>query len=69
MCKYFIFGEGASEELSKELDIPVLGKIPIVEKVREGGDTGKPISLENDNPISQAFADLATKINDRVKTL
>lgn len=67
--KYYIFGKGASEELSKELGIPILSKIPIVEKVREGGDTGKPISLENDNPISKAFAELADKINESVTAL
>jgi len=66
--KYYIFGKGASDDLSKELDIPILGHIPIVEQIREGGDNGKPISL-GDNPVSTAFAELAVKIQDRVATL
>jgi ATP-binding protein involved in chromosome partitioning len=65
--KYFIFGKGSSEDLSKELNIPILGRIPLVEKVREGGDTGKPISLENDNPVSQAFAELAKSVNEKIE--
>ena len=35
--KYFIFGKGATDELAQELDIPVLGRVPIVEKVVESG--------------------------------
>ncbi len=64
--KYYIFGKGASDELSTELNIPILGRIPMVEKVREGGDNGKPVSLENDNPVSKAFAELAKNISERV---
>ncbi|PLX07957.1 MAG: hypothetical protein C0598_12905 [Marinilabiliales bacterium] len=64
--KYYIFGKGASDELAKELNIPVLGRIPMIEKVREGGDTGNPISLKNDNPVSQAFHDLAKNISKSV---
>ena len=64
--KYYIFGKGASDELAKELNIPVLGRIPMIEKVREGGDTGNPVSLKNDNPVSQAFHDLAKNISKSV---
>lgn len=67
--KYFIFGKGVADELSKELDIPVLGRIPIVEKIREGGDSGMPVSLDNNNPVSQAFADLASKVSERIDSL
>ena len=66
--KYFIFGEGASDDLSKELDIPILGKIPIVEKVREGGDNGRPVSLD-ENIVSDAFAELTKQIVKRVDAL
>lgn len=64
--KYYIFGKGASDDLSTELNIPILGRIPMVEKVREGGDNGKPISLDEDNPVSKAFMELAKNISDRV---
>ncbi len=67
--KYYIFGQGAGDELAKELDIPVLGRIPIVEKVREGGDSGKPITLEEDDQVSIAFAELVGKIEERIAAL
>ena len=67
--KYYLFGQGAGEELAKELDIPVLGQIPIVEKIREGGDSGRPISLDEGNPVSIAFAELTKKIEERIAAL
>ena len=67
--KYYLFGQGAGDELAKELDIPVLGRIPIVEKIREGGDSGRPISLDVDNPVAVAFAELSKKIEERIAAL
>jgi len=46
-----------------------LGQIPIVEKIREGGDSGRPISMDEDNPVSKAFAELVTKIESRIAAL
>lgn len=65
--KYYIFGQGASDELAKELNIPVIGRIPMVEKVREGGDNGKPISLEDGNVVSDAFTELVESITKQIK--
>jgi len=45
--KYDIFGTGGGNKLSKELSVPLLGAIPINQKIREGGDKGKPIVFEN----------------------
>lgn len=53
--KYYIFGKGGGQKIADEYEIPLLGQIPIVESIREGGDTGKPVVL-NDEPITkQAF--------------
>ncbi len=38
--KYFIFGEGGAETLSKEFDVPVIGHVPIFENLRSKADTG-----------------------------
>jgi ATP-binding protein involved in chromosome partitioning len=59
--KYFIFGKGATEKLAAELDIPILGRIPIVEKITETGDNGSPIALEEDSQVAQAFRDIAAE--------
>src|SRR6478735_4156591 len=51
-----IFGEGGGQALADELDIPLLGKIPLVEDVRRASDEGTPIVLTDpDAPASQAF--------------
>lgn len=44
--RYDIFGNGGGEKLSKELSVPLLGQIPINPNIREGGDIGKPIVIE-----------------------
>jgi len=67
--KYFIFGKGAADELSKELDIPILGRIPIVEKIVETGDGGKPISLNSDSPVAKEFVEIATSIRKQIELL
>jgi len=51
-----VFGEGGGQLLADELDIPLLGKIPLTEDVRRASDEGLPIVLQDpDNPASQAF--------------
>jgi ATP-binding protein involved in chromosome partitioning len=51
-----VFGEGGGQQLADELDIPLLGKIPLTEDVRRASDEGRPIVIEDpDAPASQAF--------------
>jgi ATP-binding protein involved in chromosome partitioning len=59
--KYYIFGKGATDELAKELNIPVLGRIPIVEKITESGDQGTPISLDGNALVGDAFTEIAVE--------
>lgn len=56
-----VFGSGGGESLSAKYGLPLLAKIPLDIKIREGGDTAKPIASE-DGPISRIFADLALKV-------
>lgn len=53
-----IFGTGGGEQLAKEGEVPFLGNIPIDAKVREGGDNGKPVII--DDPQSPAACALRT---------
>jgi ATP-binding protein involved in chromosome partitioning len=57
--KYFLFGEGGGRKLAKVSESMLLGQVPIVQGVREGGDRGKPIVLQEDNPAAQAFRRVA----------
>jgi ATP-binding protein involved in chromosome partitioning len=54
--RFTIFGEGGGQQLADELDVPLLGKIPLQEELRVASDTGYPLVLEDpDAPASQAL--------------
>ncbi len=67
--KYYIFGQGASDSLANELNIKVLGRIPIEEKVTETGDTGMPITMVDNSPVTKEFINIAQKITNLVDKL
>ena len=51
-----IFGEGGGQELADELDVPLLGKVPLDEALRVGADEGRPLVLDDpDAPSAQAL--------------
>lgn len=60
--KYYIFGEGAGKQLAKEAQTVLLGQIPIVQGIREGGDHGKPAALGTDGVIKDAFDQVAQNV-------
>jgi ATP-binding protein involved in chromosome partitioning len=60
--KYYIFGKDGGKALAEKLDIPLLGQIPIVQSIREGGDDGKPVALNTDSVMGMAFAEVADKV-------
>jgi ATP-binding protein involved in chromosome partitioning len=54
--RFTIFGEGGGQFLADDLDVPLLGKIPIQEELRVGADEGRPLVLEDpDAPAAQAL--------------
>jgi ATP-binding protein involved in chromosome partitioning len=62
-----IFGSGGGEQLAQAAQVTFLGKIPIDQNVRIGGDSGKPIILTHpDSPVSKAFIEIAQKVAARV---
>lgn len=60
--KYYIFGKEGGKKLAEELEIPFLGEIPLIQSIREGGDSGSPVSLEDNTPVSDAFAAVADQV-------
>ena len=57
-----LFGKGGGEAAASEMAVPFLGRIPIYQPIREGGDNGRPIVVaEPDSPASQAFLQLAER--------
>jgi ATP-binding protein involved in chromosome partitioning len=58
-----IFGEGGGQLLADELDVPLLGKVPLSEELREHADSGSPLVFESpDAPAAQAIRDAARGI-------
>jgi ATP-binding protein involved in chromosome partitioning len=58
-----IFGKGGGETLATELDVPFLGRIPIYEPIRIGGDTGVPVTVgEPGSVAAQAFRSAAERL-------
>ena len=60
--KYYLFGKEGVKDLAEEMNVPLLGQIPIVQSVCENGDNGTPEALHDDSLMSQAFMDLARKV-------
>ena len=60
--KYYIFGKDGGKELAAKLDVPLLGQIPIVQGICEGGDQGKPVVLDSKAPVAAAFDELAKNV-------
>lgn len=56
--RYYIFGKDGGKDLAEELEIPLLGQIPLVQSIREGGDEGIPIALQSGHPAAQFFLDI-----------
>src|SRR4051812_1760057 len=54
--RFTIFGEGGGQLLADELDVPLLGKVPLQEELRVGSDSGRPLVLDDpDAPAAQAI--------------
>ena len=54
--RFTIFGEGGGQELADELDVPLLGKVPLTMPLREHADSGVPLVIEDpDDPAAQAI--------------
>jgi len=64
--RYTIFGEGGGQRLADELDVPLLGQVPLVVSLREGADQGLPSSLSDPTgAAANAFRELAKEVDQR----
>lgn len=60
--KYYLFGKEGCKRLAEEMNVPLLGQIPIVQSICEGGDNGKPVALDENSIVGKAFQDLAKAV-------
>ena len=63
--KYYIFGKDGGKNLSLKYDVPLLGQIPLVQSIRESGDSGLPAVLK-DGPTADAFKNLAETLAQHI---
>ena len=62
--RYELFGSGGGAALADDLDVPLLGQIPLVPALREGGDVGRPIvAADPDGEVAQVFRALAERLD------
>ncbi len=64
--KYYLFGKGGGAALAEEFEVPLLGQIPLVQSIREGGDQGNPAVLQDDAATTEAFMSFATTMERHV---
>ncbi len=63
--RYDIFGSGGGEALANELDVPLLGQVPLVTELREGGDVGRPIVVSDpESEAATVFGEMARLLTE-----
>lgn len=60
--RYYIFGKEGCKELASQLEVPLLGQIPIVQSICESGDNGTPAALDEQTVTGRAFLQLAAAV-------
>ena len=60
--KYYIFGRDGAKNLSKDMDVELLGEVPIVQSIREASDFGHPASLQENSKISLTFNEISKNL-------
>ena len=68
--RYELFGSGGGQELADELGVPLLGQLPLVPALREGGDSGLPVVLGHpDSAGAVALRGVARQLSQRARGL
>ncbi len=60
--KYYLFGKEGCKQLAEEKGLRLLGQIPVVQRICEGGDVGEPVALNPDSVTGNAFMQLAEQV-------
>lgn len=64
--RYYIFGKDGCKKLAERMKLPLLGQIPLVQSIREGGDYGEPVALHS-SVVAKAFDELAANLTKQVE--
>jgi len=64
--KYYIFGQGGGQVLAQQFGAAFLGEIPLVKSISDAGDSGEPVILDSQNPMANAFLEMAERVAQQV---
>ncbi|WP_165734353.1 Mrp/NBP35 family ATP-binding protein [Polaribacter sp. 20A6] len=60
--KYYIFGKDGAKNLAEDIKTKFLGEIPLVQSIREAGDVGHPVALQNGTILEKSFNDITKEM-------
>ncbi len=60
--RYYIFGKDGAKHLAEDINTKFLGEIPLVQSIREAGDVGHPVALQEKTVLEQAFVNIAKEM-------
>ena len=60
--KYYIFGQDGAKNLAEDIKTEFLGEIPLVQSIRESGDVGHPVALQNETVLEKSFSKITKKM-------
>ena len=64
--KHYIFGKEGAKHLAEDLQVPLLGEIPLVQSIREAGDIGRPAALQTATVLEKAFETITRNVVQEV---
>lgn len=60
--KYYIFGKDGAKHLSEDINTTFLGEIPLVQSIREAGDVGHPVAMQEGTILENAFKNISKEM-------
>ena len=60
--KYYIFGKDGAKHLAEDITTKFLGEVPLVQSIRESGDVGHPVALQENTSLEKAFTDITKEM-------
>lgn len=64
--KYYIFGKGGAKTLAEKRNLSFLGEIPLVQSIREGGDSGSPAALRENSLVAEYYSNIANMVMSKL---
>ena len=60
--KYYIFGKDGAKNLAEDIKTKFLGEIPLVQSIRESGDVGRPVAMQNGTVLEKSFNEITKEM-------